>query len=54
MHTWRIYLEPADTDDERVYLGTVEADTMAEALDIAVEWNEIPAHDLVAVQESDG
>ena len=53
MHRWRNYLEPADTDDERVYLGTVEADTMSEALDKAAQWNEIPAHDLVAVQESD-
>ena len=50
MHLYKIYLEPADTDDERVYLGTVEADTMSEALDKAAQWNEIPQHDLVAVQ----
>jgi len=50
MHQYKIYLEPADTDGERVYLGTVQADTMSEALDKAAQWNEIPAHDLVAVQ----
>lgn len=53
MHTFKIYLEPADTDDERTYLGTVQANTMSEALDLAAQWNEIPAHDLVAVQQPD-
>lgn len=49
MHTYKIYLERADDDSERAYLGTVQADTMSDALDLAAQWNEIPAHDLVAV-----
>ncbi len=49
MHQYKIFLELADTDDERVYLGTVAADTMSEALEKAAQWNEIPSHDLVAV-----
>ena len=50
MHTFNIFHEPADTDDPRVPIGTMDADTMAEALERAAQYFEIPAHDLVAVQ----
>jgi dTDP-D-glucose 4,6-dehydratase len=51
MHTFKIYLERADDDEPRQLLGTVQADTMAQALQIASELYEIPSYDLVAVQE---
>lgn len=49
MHEWRIYYEPADKDTERVFLGTVQASTMSEALDLTAQFWEYPQHDLVAV-----
>ena len=48
MHEYRIYYEPADTDDEKVYLGNIQADTMADALELAAQYYEYPSHDLVA------
>ncbi len=48
MHQYKIYYEPADTDDEKVYLGTITADTAADALQKASEYFEYPSHDLVA------
>jgi hypothetical protein len=53
MRQYRIYLEPADTDEEHVYLGTVQADTTINALDVAAQRNEIPQRDLVAVPLSE-
>lgn len=50
MHTWQIFFEDADTDEPRRYLGEVQADTMSDALDLAAQYYEIPAYDLVAVQ----
>lgn len=50
MHQWQIYLEPADTDKERRYLGEVTADTMSNALQKASEYWERPSHDLVVVE----
>ena len=44
------YYEAADSNDERVYLGTVNADIMSQALDLAAQYFEYPTHDLVAVQ----
>ncbi len=54
MHTWQIFFEDADTDEPRRYLGEVQADTMAEALQLAAEYYEYDSADLMAVQESDG
>ncbi len=48
MHTYEIYYENADTDDSAVYIGTIEAISMADALQLAAEYYEIPSHDLVA------
>lgn len=48
MFTWIIYLEEADSDEKRTYLGEIQASTMAEALQKASEWFEKPSHDLVA------
>jgi hypothetical protein len=48
MHTWIIYLEEADGNDERRKIGEINASTMAEALQKAGEYYEIPSHDLIA------
>ncbi len=53
MATFRIYLERADTDEPRMYLGMLEADTMSKVLDLAAQYYEYPHHDLVAVQVSE-
>ncbi len=50
MHQWKIYLEEADSDEERRYLGEITADTMGDALQKASEYWEKPSYDLVAVQ----
>jgi len=47
MYTWDVYYENADTDDPRRFLGQVQADTASDALDLAAQYYEIPAHDLV-------
>ncbi len=52
MATFKIYLEKADTDDKRMYLGILEAETMSKALNHAAEYFEYRQHDLVAVQVS--
>lgn len=49
MHTYHIFYEPADTDEERRFLGIVTADSVSDALDKAAQYYEIPQHDLVAV-----
>lgn len=54
MHIWQIFFENADTDEPRRYLGKVQADTMAEALQRAAEYYEYDSADLVAVRESNG
>lgn len=50
MHTWNIFYEAADSDAAAVFLGTITANTMSDALDLAAQYYEYPAHDLVAVQ----
>ena len=47
MYTWNVYYEPADTDEEGQFIGTIRADTMALALDQAAQFYEVPSHDLV-------
>ena len=47
MHTWNVYHEPADTDVEGQFIGTIRADTIALALDAAAQFYEVPSHDLV-------
>ena len=47
MYTWNVYYEPADTDEEGQFIGTIRADTMALALDAAAQFYEVPSHDLV-------
>lgn len=51
MHTYDIYFEEADSDEERTLLGTLNADTNAQALQKASEYFEKPSYDLVAVQK---
>jgi hypothetical protein len=50
MHTYEIYYENADDDEPRKFLGTIQADTMGDALHKASQWYEVPSYDLVAVQ----
>jgi hypothetical protein len=50
MYTWNVYLEPADTDEPRRFLGTIDADIMALALEKAAQLYEYPSHDLVVVR----
>jgi hypothetical protein len=52
-NTFDIYYENADTDDPKEYRMTIEAWTMADALQIASEYLEVPSHDLVA-RHADG
>ncbi len=52
MHEYKIYYEPADGNTEKVYLGTITADTGSEALQKASEYWEYPAYDLVYEQIS--
>jgi len=49
MHTYDIYYEPADTDDPRIPLGTIQAESISDALDKAAQWFEYDSADLVAV-----
>ncbi len=48
MHKWAIYLE--DQDGRRTFLGTVTADSMSEALDLAAQYYEEDSGDLAAEQ----
>ncbi len=48
MNTFDIYYENADTDDPKEYRMTISAWTMADAIQIASEYLEVPSHDLVA------
>jgi hypothetical protein len=52
LYSWNVYHEPADTDDKGRFLGTIQADTMAFALDQAAQLYEVPSYDLV-VRRSD-
>ncbi|MGZ3948532.1 MAG: hypothetical protein ACXVKK_10470 [Flavisolibacter sp.] len=47
MYTWNVYLELADTDEPARFIGTIQADTMAEALEKAALAFNVPSHDLV-------
>ena len=49
MYTWNVFLDPADIDSitPKILIGTITADSMAEALDKAAQYFEIPSHDLV-------
>lgn len=51
MHTWKVFYEEADGDDEKRYLGTLNANTGGEALNLASQYYEMPSHDLVVEQQ---
>ena len=51
MHTWEVFYEEADGDEERRYLGTVNADYGGQALQLASQYYEIPSYDLVVEQQ---
>ena len=53
LHTWDVYYENADTDEEKRLIGVVEALYMGEALKKASEWFEIPSHDLVVKRQEE-
>jgi hypothetical protein len=48
MKRFDIYYECADTDDPRKYVMTLSAMSLADALQLASEYLEIPSYDLVA------
>jgi len=50
VNTFEIFYENADTDELRRLLGTINADSMGEALHKASQYWEIPSYDLVAIQ----
>lgn len=52
IHHFKVYLEPADTNDEPRPIGTVRADSQALALDKAAQRYERPSHDLIVEQET--
>lgn len=52
MYTFNVYYENADTDDEKQLIGTVTADTAADALEKAAQYYEIPSHDLVVERKA--
>jgi hypothetical protein len=45
--TWEVYLEPADTDEPRKHIGTIEGVSQGEALEKAAQLYEHPSYDLV-------
>jgi hypothetical protein len=47
MNTWDVYLEPADSDEPRKHIGTIEGVSQGQALDNAAQFYEHPSHDLV-------
>jgi hypothetical protein len=47
VYTWNVYLERADDDQPAKFIGTIDADSQAQALEKAAQFYEIPSHDLV-------
>lgn len=47
MYQWNVYLERADEDTPAKFIGTIQADSQAQALEKAAQFYEIPSHDLV-------
>ena len=51
-YTWNVYFEDADTDDEKRFIGTIEAVYEGQALELASQYYEHASHDLI-VKRSD-
>ncbi len=51
MYTWNVYYENADTDEPRLFIGTIRAISMAQALELASQYYEYPSHDLVVERQ---
>lgn len=47
MYVWNVYYENADTDEPARFIGTIWAQSMAQALQRAGEFYEFPSYDLV-------
>jgi L-ribulose-5-phosphate 3-epimerase UlaE len=47
MYKWDVYYEEADGNDEARFIGTIQADTMSQALEQAAQYYEVPSHDLI-------
>jgi len=45
--TWNVYLERADDDKPRKFIGTIVAIGEGQALTLAAQYYEVPSHDLV-------
>ncbi len=46
MYKWNVYYEDADTDEEKRFIGTIEALYEGQALDLASQYYEHASHDL--------
>lgn len=53
LYSWHVYYENADTDEPRRFIGLIEEDTMALALQKASEFYEYPSHDLVVKRSAE-
>jgi hypothetical protein len=51
--SWRVYLERADDDEPRRFIGMAQGGSQAQALDNAAQLYEIPSHDLVVQPASE-
>lgn len=51
IHTYNVYYENADTDDEKVLIGTIDASYEGEALELASQYYEYPSHDLIVKRQ---
>jgi hypothetical protein len=52
MFVWNVYREDADTNELASFIGTIEAVSGGQALELASQYYEIPSHDL-QVKRSD-
>lgn len=50
-YTYNVYYENADTDEEKVFIGTIEATYEGEALTLASEYYEHPSYDLIVKRQ---
>jgi hypothetical protein len=47
VYKWNVYLERADDDKPAQFIGTIQADSQAQALQQAAQFYEVPSHNLV-------
>lgn len=52
LYTWDVYLERADDDEPKKWIGTVEAVSEGQALELASQYYEYASHDLVVKRKA--